>query len=66
MEDDEPSEMDYVLAVLADARASGLTIDDLIAAAEHAHCLGCWDAAVSMLGIGAIDTSEYRFEFTYR
>lgn len=66
MDDDEPSEMDYVIAILADAKASGLDLDDVLAMALNAHCLGCWMDAVGMLGIGAIDTSEFTFEFTYR
>ena len=65
-DDDEPSEMDYVIAVLADEKASGLDLDDVLAMALNAHCLGCWCDAVSLLGIGAIDPGEYSFEFTLR
>ena len=59
MEDDEPSDVEYVLAMLLDAQASGLTLDDVIKVGMEADCLGCWMDAVSMLGIGAIDPGDY-------
>lgn len=62
----ELTDMDIFRSILADARASGLDIDDLIEAAKHADCIMCFDDAVGMLGIGAIDPAEFRFEFTLR
>ena len=60
------SDMDIVRAVLADALASGLTLQDALDAATHADCLLCWDDAVGMLGIGAIDTTQFRFELNFK
>ena len=67
-EDDFPdiTDMDFVRAILADAKASGLTLDDVLEASVHAHCMGCWDNAVSMLGIGAIDPGKFTFVLTYK
>ena len=60
--DDEPdfyvgvSFSDLLMGILHNALASGLTLDDLIAAAEHAESLEDLDHAIDLLGMGAIDT----------
>lgn len=43
------TDMDIVRATLADAIASGLTLQDVLDAAAHADCLMCWDDAVETL-----------------
>jgi hypothetical protein len=65
-EDEELSPLDFVVGILANAHASGLDLLDVLRAAEHADCFACWDEAVCLLGIGAIDPDEYRFEYIYR
>jgi hypothetical protein len=61
MEDDDEqlSPLDFVVGILANAAASGLDLHDVLRAAEHADCFACWDEAVSLLGIGAIDIDDY-------
>jgi hypothetical protein len=58
-DDEELSPLDFVVGILANAAASGLDLHDVLRAAEHADCFACWDEAVSLLGIGAIDPDDY-------
>lgn len=45
-----PSAMDYTRAALANAAASGLTLADVMQAAEHAATPEAFDRAVNILG----------------
>jgi len=44
------TEMDYVRAALYNARASNLSLTDVIRAAEHAESVMAFDDAVNILG----------------
>ena len=44
------------MSILHNALHSGLDLSDLICAAEHARTIGDLDDAVSLLGMGAINT----------
>lgn len=58
---DELTDMQVVCAALFDALHSGLTLADVCEASRHADCVDCFDEAISLLGIGAIDTERYAF-----
>lgn len=52
--------MDVVRAALFDALASGLVLSDVCEAARHADCVDCFMEAVSLIGIGGIDPSDWQ------
>ena len=52
--------MDVVRAALFDALASGLDLSDVCEAARHADCVDCFMEAVSLIGIGGIDPSDWQ------
>lgn len=58
--------MEIYLGILCNAYASGLSLWDVIRAFENADCLACADEAVALLGIGAIDTTQFRFELNFK
>ena len=59
----EVSDMDVVRAALFDALASGLVLSDVCEAARHADCVDCFMEAVSLIGIGGIDPSDWHVIF---
>ena len=56
----EVSDMDVVRAALFDALASGLDLSDVCEAVKHADCVDCFMEAVSLIGIGGIDPSDWQ------
>ena len=53
-------QMDMLRSALFNALASGLTLEDVCRASEHAADIEDMDDAISILGIGAIDTDPLR------
>lgn len=56
----EVSGMDVVRAALFDALASGLDLSDVCEDARYADCADCFMEAVSLIGIGGIDPSDWQ------
>ena len=54
------SDMDVVRSALFDALASGLDLSDVCEAARHADCVDGFMEAVSLIGIGGIDQSDWQ------
>lgn len=60
------TDADVWRSALFNALASGITLEEVCELARHADCADCFDDAVALYTIGAIDPKDYRFEWVYR
>lgn len=60
----QPTEMDYVRSLLANASHSGLTLYDLERAAEHSDTVEQFDHAVNMLTVATLPAEIAHIEDT--